>query len=52
MNGHDVPSSSGQSVWERSTAPQSSYTAREIGIGIAVFLLGVLIAFGVPVGLA
>ncbi|MFB6227234.1 MAG: hypothetical protein ABEH88_01400 [Halobacteriales archaeon] len=41
-----------QDVWERSTAPQSSYTGREIGIGIAVFLVGLLVAFGIPVALA
>jgi hypothetical protein len=52
MNGHDSPQPSGQDIWERSTAPQSSYTAREIGIGIAVFLVGLLIAFGIPVALA
>jgi hypothetical protein len=52
MSGHDIPSSSSQGVWERSTAPQSSYTPREIGIGTAVFLVGVLVAFGIPVALA
>jgi hypothetical protein len=52
VNGHDIPHSSSQGVWERSTAPQSSYTAREIGIGIAVFLVGTLVAFGVPIALA
>lgn len=48
MDGHDPT----EPIWERSTAPQSSYTAREIGIGVAVFLVGLLIAFGVPVALA
>lgn len=52
MNGHDAPSGSTDDVWSRSTAPQSSYTGREIGIGIAVFLVGALIAFGLPVALA
>lgn len=52
MNGRDVPLESTEAVWDRSTAPQSSYTGREIGIGIAVFLVGALIAFGLPVALA
>lgn len=52
MNGHDAPSGDADDVWNRSTAPQSSYTGREIGIGIAVFLVGALIAFGLPVALA
>lgn len=51
MNGNETPRSTG-SIWERSTAPQSSYTGREIGIGVAVFLAGALIAFGLPLALA
>ena len=52
MNGHEATPEPTDDVWERSTAPQSSYTGREIGIGIAVFLVGALIAFGLPVALA
>jgi len=52
MNGHDTTPGSTDDVWTRSTAPQSSYTGREIGIGIAVFLVGALVAFGLPVALA
>jgi len=52
MNGHEATYRSTGSIWERSTAPQSSYTGREIGIGIAVFLIGALIAFGLPLALA
>jgi hypothetical protein len=51
MNGHDIEPSGTGSVWDRSTAPQSPYTGREIGIGIAVFLVGMLIAFGLPLAL-
>lgn len=39
-------------VWARSTAPQSDYTGREIGIGLVVFLLGLLVSVGVPLALA
>jgi len=37
---------------ERSTAPQSDYTAREIGIGAAVAAAGLAVTFGVPLLLA
>lgn len=33
---------------ERSTAPQSPYSGRAVGIGIAVFLVGLAVTFGVP----
>jgi hypothetical protein len=52
MNGHDTHHGSTQELWERSTAPQSSYTGREIGIGIAVFLVGLLVTLGTAVALA
>lgn len=35
-------------LWARSTAPQSSYTGREIALGLVVFLIGTSIAFGLP----
>jgi hypothetical protein len=52
MNGHEATPGESDDVWQRSTAPQSSYTGREIGIGIAVFLVGALVAFGLPIALA
>ncbi len=52
MNGHEPTHRSAESIWERSTAPQSSYTGREIGIGIAVSLVGASIVFGLPLALA
>ena len=52
MNGHEAVVDSEDEVWDRSTAPQSPYTGREIGIGIAVLLAGLLIAFGLPLALA
>jgi hypothetical protein len=36
----------------RSTAPQSPYTNREVGIGLAIALVGVLLVFVVPILLA
>lgn len=39
-------------VWARETAPQSAYTMREVGIGLAVFAVVALVAFGVPLALA
>jgi heme-binding NEAT domain protein len=33
---------------ERTTAPQSPYTMGQVGIGFAVLLVGLLIAFGIP----
>jgi len=32
----------------RSTAPQSPYTLREVGIGFAVLAAGLVVAFGLP----
>lgn len=33
---------------ERTTAPQSPYTMKQVGIGFAVLVVGLLVAFGVP----
>jgi hypothetical protein len=35
----------------RSTAPQSEYTSRDVGVGVAVMLVGVVIAFALPLAL-
>lgn len=35
-------------VWSRETAPQSAYTTREVAIGLVVFAVAALVAFGVP----
>ena len=32
----------------RTTAPQSEYTNRQVGIGMAVLVVGLLVAFGIP----
>ncbi|WP_339103697.1 hypothetical protein [Haloterrigena salinisoli] len=39
--GHDLGA-------ERTTAPMSDYGTREVGIGLLVALLGVAVAFGIP----
>lgn len=35
-------------LWERLTAPQSSYSMRQVGIGVLVLLVGAAITFGIP----
>jgi len=35
----------------RSTAPQSEYTGRDVGVGIAVTLVGLAVAFALPLAL-
>lgn len=32
----------------RSTAPQSPFTIRDVGIGFVVLLVGLLLTFGIP----
>ncbi|MFA9415632.1 hypothetical protein [Natrinema sp. HArc-T2] len=39
--GHDLED-------ERTTAPMSAYSARDVAIGFVVMLVGVAVAFGVP----
>ena len=34
-------------LWDRETAPQSSYTMRQVGTGLLVFVIGVAITFGI-----
>jgi len=33
---------------ERSTAPQSEYTGRDVAVGTVVAIVGLLVVFGVP----
>jgi hypothetical protein len=33
---------------ERSTAPQSDYTMRDVGVGFVVMVVGVVVTFGLP----
>jgi len=37
---------------ERTTAPQSEYTMRDVGVGFMVALVGMVIVFAVPLLLA
>lgn len=37
---------------ERTTAPQSSYTGRQVGLGVLVLAVGLLVTFAVPLVLA
>lgn len=37
-----------ESSGERTTAPQSDYTARDVAIGTVVALVGLAVVFGVP----
>jgi hypothetical protein len=39
-------------VGQRSTAPQSDFTTRQVGIGIAVLAAGLIVAFALPLLLA
>jgi hypothetical protein len=36
---------------ERTTAPQSEYTGREVGIGFVVMLVGVAVSLALPLAL-
>ncbi len=40
-----------EDVWARETAPQSPYTTRQAGIGLVVFAVCALLAFGLPLAL-
>jgi hypothetical protein len=35
----------------RTTAPQSEYTASQVGLGFAVALVGLVVTFGIPLAL-
>ncbi|WP_247000493.1 DUF7550 family protein [Halosolutus gelatinilyticus] len=39
--GHDLDA-------ERTTAPMSDYSARDVGVGFVVLAIGAAIAFGIP----
>lgn len=44
-------SAAAPSVWTRETAPQSSFTMRDVLIGLVIAVIGGLIAFGIPIAL-
>ena len=35
-------------IWARETAPQSDFTSREVGTGLLVLVVGLLVTFGLP----
>ncbi|RQG97620.1 DUF7550 family protein [Natrarchaeobius oligotrophus] len=39
--GHDLEA-------ERTTAPMSEYASRDVAVGLVVFVVGVAVAFGIP----
>lgn len=38
-------------IWDRSTAPQTAYTNRQVGFGLVVAAVLFLLAFVVPIAL-
>lgn len=48
-DGHGHDDDHGTPATGRSTAPQSAYSSRDVGIGFVVLLLGLVLAFGVPI---
>jgi hypothetical protein len=36
---------------DRSTAPQSAYTGRDVAVGAAIALVGAAVTFGVPLAI-
>lgn len=41
-----------EGIWARSTAPQSPYSMSQVGTGIVIFVIGLLITFGIPLVLS
>lgn len=46
-SGERATSADSDDVWARQTAPQSPYTIRQVGIGILVLAIGLVLSFGV-----
>lgn len=46
----DAATASG--IWARSTAPQTEFTASQVGIGLVVLVIGLSIVLGLPLLLA
>jgi hypothetical protein len=49
-HGHGADHDKGQR--ERTTAPQQAYDTGQVGVGIAVLVVGLLLTFGVALALA
>lgn len=52
MTEEEEDSTAAKGIWARTTAPQSAFTARQVGTGVVVLAIGALIAFGLPLLLA
>lgn len=39
------------STSERTTAPQSEYTGRDVAVGVLIALVGLLVTFGIPLAI-
>lgn len=39
----------GRPTWKRMTAPQQPYSARDVGIGVVVAAISLVITFGIPI---
>lgn len=48
MTEGDAGTADAEGIWARTTAPQSAFTARQVGIGFVVLAVGLLVAVGVP----
>lgn len=44
----EPPCMTEQDLWARSTAPQSPFTIRQVGIGVVVAIMLAIVAFGLP----
>ncbi|MFT4890810.1 MAG: hypothetical protein ACI9YT_001731 [Halobacteriales archaeon] len=38
----------GRRTWERMTAPQQDYSIRDVGIGVVVAAISLVVTFGIP----
>lgn len=48
MADEHVDSTPEAGIWARTTAPQSEFTTRDVGVGFAVLLAGLVVVFGLP----
>lgn len=48
MSDDDHEDDSNEFATDRSTAPQSAYTGRDVAVGALIALVGLAVTFGVP----
>ncbi|WP_255149917.1 DUF7550 family protein [Halorarius halobius] len=51
MTDHGDEEHDSEYATERTTAPQSDYTGRDVAVGFVVALVGMAVVFGVPLAL-